>query len=114
MGSFRLFTRSARHLASDVDLKHALEVGKKAVMFVDKGLFGVMPTIKRISNNPYQWKIEATPIERIANVEKKLPKSFISSDGFGITKRVQTTLDLSWAKEMPVILKTILCLRKEN
>ena len=56
-------------------------------MFADKGLFGVMPTIKRISNNPYQWKIEATPIERIANVEKKLPKSFISSDGFGITKK---------------------------
>ena len=79
--------RSARHLASDVDLKHALEVGKKAVMFADMGLFGVMPTIKRISNNPYQWKIEATPIERIANVEKKLPKSFISSDGFGITKK---------------------------
>ncbi len=52
-----------------------------------EGLFGVMPTIKRISNNPYQWKIEATSIERIANVEKKLPKSFISSDGFGITKK---------------------------
>jgi len=79
--------RSARHLASDVDLKHALEVGKKAVMFADKGLFGVMPTIKRISNNPYQWKIEATPIERIANVEKKLPNSFISKDGFDVTAK---------------------------
>ena len=83
-------------------------------MFVDKGLFGVMPTIKRISNNPYQWKIEATPIERIANVEKKLPKSLFRVMDLELQKRVQTTLDLSWAKEMPVILKTILCLRKEN
>ena len=79
--------RSARHLASDIDVKHAFEVGKKAVIFADKGLYGVMPTIKRISNSPYKWKIEATPIERIANFEKKLPKSFISNDGFGITKK---------------------------
>lgn len=44
-----------------------------------------MPTIDRISNNPYQWKIGSAPLSEVANVEKMMPVEFISDDGFGIT-----------------------------
>ena len=49
------------------------------------GKTAVMPVIKRVSNKPFKWKIEPAPLTKIANIEKKLPKNFITADGFGIT-----------------------------
>jgi 6-phosphofructokinase 1 len=49
-----------------------------------------MPVIKRVSNKPFRWKIEPAALTAIANVEKKLPRSYISSDGFGITATART------------------------
>ena len=77
--------RSARHLASKSDVEQAYAVGKAAVEYALAGKNAVMPVIKRISSNPFKWKIEPAPITRIANIEKKLPKNFITRDGFGIT-----------------------------
>jgi 6-phosphofructokinase len=77
--------RSARHIASDVDVKQAYAVGKAAVQYAVQGKTAVMPVIKRISDQPYRWKIESAPLSRIANKEKKLPRHYISKDGFGIT-----------------------------
>ena len=77
--------RSARHLASRVDVDQAYAVGEAAVKFALAGKSGVMPVIKRTSNNPYRWKIEEAQLGRMANREKKMPKSYIASDGMGIT-----------------------------
>ena len=77
--------RSARHVASKVDVEQAYAVGEAAVMFALKGKSGVMPVIKRLSNNPYRWKIEEASLARMANREKMMPKSYISADGMGIT-----------------------------
>jgi len=77
--------RSARHIASAVDVKQAYAVGKAAVEFALQGKTAVMPVIKRVSDKPYRWRIESAPLARIANKEKMLPKRYISSDGFGIT-----------------------------
>ena len=77
--------RSARHLASKVDALQAYAVGKAAVEYALAGKNAVMPVIKRVSNKPFRWKIEPAPLTKIANIEKKLPKNFISRDGFGIT-----------------------------
>ncbi len=77
--------RSARHLASKTDVDQAYAVGKAAVEYARAGRSAVMPVIKRTSNQPFRWKIEPAPLTRIANVEKKLPKSYITRDGFGIT-----------------------------
>jgi 6-phosphofructokinase 1 len=77
--------RSARHIASKTDLEQAYAVGKKAVEYAAEGLNAVMPVIVRISDEPYKWKIEAAPLDKIANHEKKMPRNFISKDGFGIT-----------------------------
>ena len=52
-----------------------------------QGKSSVMPVIKRLQDHPYKWKVEPAPLKQIANVEKTLPKSFITKDGFGITER---------------------------
>jgi 6-phosphofructokinase 1 len=77
--------RSARHIASATDVEQAYAVGEAAVKFALQGKSGVMPVIKRVSNDPYRWKIDEARLSRVANREKKMPKSYISSDGFGIT-----------------------------
>jgi 6-phosphofructokinase 1 len=51
-----------------------------------------MPTIVRVSNKPYRWKIGKTNLARVANVEKVMPRSFISKDGFGITQKCRNYL----------------------
>ena len=77
--------RSARHIASRVDVEQALAVGEAAVALALAGENAVMPVITRTSDSPYRWKIETAKLEKIANREKKLPRSFIARDGFHIT-----------------------------
>ena len=77
--------RSARHIASRTDVEQAYAVGAAAVKLALEGKSGVMPTIKRVSNNPYRWEIGETSLGRVANREKMLPRSYITADGFGIT-----------------------------
>lgn len=77
--------RSGRHLASQVDLDHALAVGKAAVELALAGNNGVMPAIVRSSDAPYRWHVDPVPLSRVANAEKKMPDGFIRKDGFGIT-----------------------------
>ena len=77
--------RSARHAASKVDADQAYAVGKAAVDYALAGMNAVMPVIVRTSDAPYRWKIEPAPLAKIANREKKMPKNFITRDGFGIT-----------------------------
>ena len=77
--------RSARHIASAVDVEQAYAVGKAAVKMAVAGKTAVMPVIKRVSESPYRWRIEEAALSRVANKEKKLPRRFISADGFGIT-----------------------------
>ena len=77
--------RSARHLASKTDLEQAFAVGVHAVKLALSGETGVMPIIKRVSNNPYKWEIGTGDLKDIANLEKTLPKEYISDCGFRIT-----------------------------
>ncbi|MDQ6881451.1 MAG: diphosphate--fructose-6-phosphate 1-phosphotransferase, partial [Pseudomonadota bacterium] len=46
----------------------------------------VMPTIERVSDAPYKYRIGMATLSKVANVEKFMPRSFISADGFGITE----------------------------
>src|SRR6202166_4163622 len=77
--------RSARHIASKVDVEQAYAVGKAAVEFALAGKNAVMPVIVRKSAKPYRWGIGEAPLTAVANQEKKVPRNFISADGFGIT-----------------------------
>ncbi len=84
--------RSARHIASETDFEHARAVGKKAVQYALKGMNAVMPVIKRVSEQPYRWRVEPAPLAEIANHEKTLPPDFIRADGYGITEAARRYL----------------------
>jgi len=77
--------RCARHSVSKTDLDQAYAVGKAAVEYAIAGKNALMPGIHRDSTQPYTWHIEPYPIDKIANVEKKMPLSFISEDHMHIT-----------------------------
>jgi len=79
--------RSARHIASKVDLEQAQAVGSFAIKYALAGMNGVMPIIVRSKGSKYKWSIEAAPLSKIANLEKKLPKSFISKNGMNVTQK---------------------------
>jgi 6-phosphofructokinase 1 len=85
--------RAARHIASKSDVEQAYAMGKAAVEMALAGKNSVMPTIKRTSNRPYRWTVGEAKLSRVANVEKMMPKSFITKDGFGITQRCRTYLE---------------------
>ena len=79
--------RAARHIASKTDVEQAYAVGRAAVEFALAGKNSIMPIIVRTSDSPYRWKIGEAPLSKVANVERKMPKSYISADGFGITAK---------------------------
>jgi len=78
--------RAARHLASKTDVQQAYALGKAAVEMAVAGEGSIMPTVVRTSNNPYAWEIGKAPLSAVANVEKMMPREYISEDGFGITE----------------------------
>ncbi len=78
--------RAARHIASGTDVAQAYAVGQAAVELAIKGHNSIMPTIVRKSQNPYKWEVGEAPLSKVANVEKFMPRDFISEDGFGITQ----------------------------
>ncbi|HEX9301705.1 MAG TPA: 6-phosphofructokinase [Casimicrobiaceae bacterium] len=84
--------RAARHLASKTDLEHSYAVGKAAVELAVAGRNAVMPAITRVADKPYRWKITEAPLAKVANVEKMLPRDFITADGYGITEKARRYL----------------------
>ncbi|MEC9284789.1 MAG: 6-phosphofructokinase [Pseudomonadota bacterium] len=84
--------RAARHIASKTDVDQAYAVGKAAVEHAVRGRDGIMVTIRRTSDLPYRWTVGEAPLHRVANVERRMPKSYISRDGFGITARARRYL----------------------
>ena len=97
--------RSARHLASETDLRQSYAVGKAAVKYAIKGMNGVMPAIIRTSDKPYRWKLQPMPLTDIANKEKMLPDDYISPDGMGITAKARAYLQPLTTGEAPMRYK---------
>ena len=56
------------------------------------GQNAVMPTVERISDVPYKYRIGVAPLAKVANVEKFMPRDFITRDGFGITDKCKRYL----------------------
>lgn len=84
--------RAARHIASKSDVEQAYALGEAAVNYALAGDNSVMPTVDRISDKPYKWKIGKAPLDQVANVEKMMPRDYITQDGFGITDACRTYL----------------------
>jgi len=84
--------RSARHISSKTDVDQAYAVGKAAVELAIEGKNAVMPVIVREADAPYTWHIGEAPLSEVANVEKMMPRSFITEDGFHITDEARAYL----------------------
>ena len=84
--------RSARHLASKTDVDQAYAVGRRAVELALRGQSAVMVSIERSKGDTYDWYLGEAPLAKVANMEKKMPRSFITKDGFGITKKARDYL----------------------
>lgn len=78
--------RSARHLAAKTDVEQAYAVGKAAVEGVVAGRHSFMPVIRRQSTLPYRWDIGYVALDQVANIERGMPRDFITPDGYGITQ----------------------------
>ena len=78
--------RAARHIASGTDVEQAYAMGRAAVEFARAGKNAVMPVIVRTSDEPYAWEVGEARLAEVANVEKKVPRAYITEDGFGITQ----------------------------
>ena len=59
-------------------LQQAYALGKAAIERAASGETDIMLTINRLADEPYQWDIGSVPLTSVANVEKKMPKNFIT------------------------------------
>ncbi|UTA48686.1 6-phosphofructokinase [Simiduia sp. 21SJ11W-1] len=84
--------RAARHIASGTDVEQAYAVGKAAVEMAVAGKSGVMAAIVRGKGKRYSWSISDAPLDKVANVERMMPRDFITKDGFGITEKAREYL----------------------
>ncbi|MBR3789458.1 MAG: 6-phosphofructokinase, partial [Clostridia bacterium] len=72
--------RCASHLTSKTDLTESVEIGSKAVEFALSGKSGEMVVFTRISDFPYQVKIDSVCIKEVANLEKCIPLDWITNN----------------------------------
>jgi 6-phosphofructokinase 1 len=84
--------RSARHIASLTDVEQAYGLGEAAVEMALAGKNAVMPCIVRGKGKRYRWSIGEAPLDQVANREKKMPRNYITRDGFGITEAAREYL----------------------
>jgi len=85
--------RSARHIASAVDVEQAYAVGRFGVELALAGKSAVMPIIRRKEQPRYGWDLAYVNLSQVANIEKHMPNEFISEDGFHITQAAREYLE---------------------
>ena len=78
---FSTLQRADTHLASLTDINEAFQVGYDAVKAADEGKTGMMITLNRNGDEPYQCGTSAYDIHAIANVERHVPAEWITEDG---------------------------------
>ena len=77
---FSTLQRAATHIASLTDINEAFQVGSDAVKAANEGKTGMMITLNRNGEDPYQCGTSAYDIHAIANVERKVPDEWITAD----------------------------------
>ena len=78
--------RCASHVASEVDLDEAFELGRAGVRTALDGQTAKMCALTRVSDDPYRTKTELLNVAEIANKVKPVPRAWISADGMDVTK----------------------------
>lgn len=84
--------RCAAHISSRTDINESFALGQSAVKYAAEGQTAVMSTLKRISNDPYQWIIEPEPVSLIANQAKTIPLEWITPEKNDVTPEMEAYL----------------------
>ena len=95
--------RSARHIGSKIDIEQAYTLGKSGIEYAKENISDVMLTIKRVADkSEFKWKVSHAPLDKVANLEKMLPKNFIKANGYEITKSCMSYItDLTQGEDYP-------------
>ncbi len=83
---FNSLQRCASHIVGRVDITEAYQVGGAAVKAAFEGETGKMIILKRVSDDPYLCVTDIYDVHKIANVEKKVPRSWINEEGDYVTQ----------------------------
>ena len=84
--------RCAAHISSRTDINESFALGQAAVKYAAEGMTAVMSTIKRVSNDPYQWIIEPENVSLIANQAKTIPLEWITPEKNDVTPEMEAYL----------------------
>ncbi len=84
--------RCAAHISSRTDINESFALGQAAVKYAADGMTAVMSTIKRVSNDPYQWIIEPENVALIANQAKTIPLEWITPEKNDVTPEMEAYL----------------------
>ena len=72
--------RSARHIGSKIDVEQAYTLGRSGIEYAKKNISDVMLTIERVADkSKFKWKVGHASLDKVANIEKMLPKNFIKA-----------------------------------
>lgn len=96
--------QSAMHYASSRDIEEAVLVGREAVKAMMNGMSGYMVTLEVEDSHDYCCKTGFTPLENVANAERKVPREWINETGNFVNEQF-----INYARELiqgEVCLKT--------
>lgn len=84
--------RCAAHISSRTDINESFALGQAAVKYAADKMSGIMSSIRRISNDPYQWVIEPADVSLIANKAKSVPPDWITPEKNNVTPEMEAYL----------------------
>ena len=97
--------RCAGHLTSRVDITEAYQVGGTAVKAAFEGKTGQMVILKRVSQDPYICTTDLYDVHKVANLEKKVPRSWINEAGDYVTEDMKNYIEpLIQAELTPIMI----------
>ena len=97
-----LMQRCAAHILSRTDTEESKKLGQLAVSLCVEHRPGMMASLTRVSDEPYEVRYTAVPIEEVANKEKKVPLEWIAESGNGVTEKMISYL-------RPLVQGELLC-----
>lgn len=78
--------RAAAHLQSKTDIDEAFNIGFLGAKAGLDGNTGVMMNFERVEDSPYLSIVKKCDINLVANIEKKVPREWMSEDGFYVNE----------------------------
>lgn len=112
-----LMQRCAMHIASATDITESSMLGMKALQLALEGKTGLMASLKRVNSYGEGYKVEYTSvhIEKVANVEKRVPQEWINENGNDVKNEllnylhplIQGEVNLSYNEGIPFYLKLV-------